>query len=436
MREGYKFAKGEVQTAASLVAEDAERRRCAITSSAARSAPSTKRQVVPKSAAPARLPRSHRAPRHRLRRRPRRHRQDLPRDGPGGVVPAVEARQPHHPGAPGGRGRREARLPARRSAGEGEPLPASALRRALRHARGRSRRAAARARHDRDRADCVHARPHAERRVRDPGRGAEHDVGADEDVPDPPRLRIEGGDHRRRHADRSAARPRLRPDRGAERRPPHRGHRRSSTSTIATSSATAWCSASCWPTRSSPAAARRRRRRGSTDAVRHGSRRHRLDSKPGSGARRSRRADRCRDNDCTCRYATPGGVRCRRPRRSPRWLARVAPARLRGPSTIAFVGDARMRTLNRTWRGVDSATDVLSFPRPGERGTSISATSSSPPASRRGRRARPGMPRRPSGACWRCTDCCTSLGYDHERDAGEMARVEARLRERAAWRRG
>ena len=41
-----------------------------------------------------------------------------------------------------------------------------------------------RARDDRDRADRVHARPHAERLVRHPRRGAEHDVRADEDVPD------------------------------------------------------------------------------------------------------------------------------------------------------------------------------------------------------------------------------------------------------------
>ena len=70
----------------------------------------------------------------------------------------------------------------------------------------RARRAAARARHDRSRADRVHARPHAERRVRHPRRGAEHHLRADEDVPDPPRLRIEGGRHRRHHADRSADR--------------------------------------------------------------------------------------------------------------------------------------------------------------------------------------------------------------------------------------
>ena len=44
-----------------------------------------------------------------------------------------------------------------------------------------------RARHDRGRADRLHARPHAERRVRHPRRGAEHHVRADEDVPDAPR---------------------------------------------------------------------------------------------------------------------------------------------------------------------------------------------------------------------------------------------------------
>ena len=63
-----------------------------------------------------------------------------------------------------------------------------------------------RARHDRDRADRVHARPHAERFVRHPRRGAEHHVRADEDVPDPARVRRQGGDHRRHHADRSAGR--------------------------------------------------------------------------------------------------------------------------------------------------------------------------------------------------------------------------------------
>ena len=138
---------------------------------------------------PAALSRRHRAARHRVRHRPGGHRQDLPGDGAGRVVSRREEGEPHHPGAAGGRSGREARVPAGRSAGEGQSVPAAALRRALRHARRRARGALHRARHDRDRADRVHARPDAERLVRHPRRGAEHDVRADEDVPDAARLR-------------------------------------------------------------------------------------------------------------------------------------------------------------------------------------------------------------------------------------------------------
>ena len=40
----------------------------------------------------------------------------------------------------------------------------------------------------------------------------------------------------------------------------------------------------------------------------------------------------------------------------------VAPAAARGDVTIVLTSDARMRTLNREYRGEDYATDVLSFP--------------------------------------------------------------------------
>ena len=48
-----------------------------------------------------------------------------------------------------------------------------------------------------------------------------------------------------------------------------------------------------------------------------------------------------------------------------RWLGRVAPSRARGLVSLAIVSDARLRTLNRTYRGLDHATDVLSFPTGG-----------------------------------------------------------------------
>ena len=103
-----------------------------------------------------------------------------------------------------------------------------------------------------------------------------------------------------------------------------------------------------------------------------------------------------------------------------RWLARVAPRRARGTMTIALVSDARMRALNRRYRGKDYATDVLSFPVLADRQTApppgggaggavpISATSSSPGASRAGRPGRQGTARLKSFGFWRCTASCTS----------------------------
>ena len=71
------------------------------------------------------------------------------------------------------------------------------------------------ARHGRGGAARVHARPHAQRLLHHPRRGAEHLARADADVPDAARLRLEGRRHRRRHPGRPSARPGLRPDPGA-----------------------------------------------------------------------------------------------------------------------------------------------------------------------------------------------------------------------------
>ena len=87
-----------------------------------------------------------------------------------------------------------------------------------------SRRTSTRAR--RGRAARVHARPHAQRLVRHPRRGAEHEPGADADVPDAARLRLEGRRHRRRDAGRPSARAGVRADPGA-------GHPRGRSTAIA-----------------------------------------------------------------------------------------------------------------------------------------------------------------------------------------------------------
>ena len=48
-----------------------------------------------------------------------------------------------------------------------------------------------------------------------------------------------------------------------------------------------------------------------------------------------------------------------------RWLARTAPRVARGEVAIALVSDTHVRRLNHAYRGIDKATDVLSFPKIG-----------------------------------------------------------------------
>ena len=103
-----------------------------------------------------------------------------------------------------------------------DPYLRPALRRPLRHARPRGGQAAAGGRDHRGRPPRLHAGPHPERQLPHPRRGPEHHARADEDVPDPHRLRLQGGRHRRRDPGRPPGRPQ-RPAR--PRADPHR-HRR------------------------------------------------------------------------------------------------------------------------------------------------------------------------------------------------------------------
>ena len=116
-----------------------------------------------------------------------------------------------------------------------------------------------------------------------------------------------------------------------------------------------------------------------------------------------------------------------------RWLRRVAPAKARGHVTIALVTDRRIQELNRSFRHVDKATDVLSFPadEPGTLGDVVIAR---------------GVARRQARGAGH--DFATEvrvlalhgllhlLGYDHEHDGGRMARLEARLRRKGGLREG
>ena len=136
------------------------------------------------------------------------------------------------------------------------------------------------------------------------------------------------------------------------------------------------------------------------------------------------------------------------------WLSRVAPVRRRSAVTIAVVSDARVRAMNRSYRGKDSTTDVLSFTSglraPGSRlqapGSGLLAPGSELQTPRQSRLdaflgdiviAR-GVARRQAREAghderteWRVLalhGLLHLLGYDHETDHGTMARIEARLR--------
>ena len=119
------------------------------------------------------------------------------------------------------------------------------------------------------------------------------------------------------------------------------------------------------------------------------------------------------------------------------WLARTAPARARGAVTLALVSDRRVRALNRQYRDTDRPTDVLSFPAaPGRTRSHPTAPDGTRflgdvviargVAARQARAA--GHDERTEWRVLALHGLLHLLGYDHERDAGEMLRVEARLR--------
>jgi rRNA maturation RNase YbeY len=102
--------------------------------------------------------------------------------------------------------------------------------------------------------------------------------------------------------------------------------------------------------------------------------------------------------------------------------------------TVLFAGDARMRSLNARYRGIDATTDVLSFPakggdefvrlpgRPHLGDVAISVPVARRQALERGH----GVAREIEILLLH--GYLHLLGYDHERDTGRMERTEQRLR--------
>jgi|GEM_PF-529659 len=119
------------------------------------------------------------------------------------------------------------------------------------------------------------------------------------------------------------------------------------------------------------------------------------------------------------------------------WLQAVAPRAARGSLGLALVGDRTIRKMNREFAGVDRPTDVLSFP---------AASTAGPDASLGDIAIATGVARRQAREAGHAYGTelrvlalhglLHLLGYDHHRDEGRMARLEARLRRRGGLEHG
>ena len=113
-----------------------------------------------------------------------------------------------------------------------------------------------------------------------------------------------------------------------------------------------------------------------------------------------------------------------------RWAATLLAAaqRPRRPGeavlSVLLCGDARMRGLNRAWRGKDRPTDVLSFPS-GEAGFLGDVVIDVPYAARQARRL--GHPLAREVQVLLAHGLLHLLGHDHETDGGAMFRLQRRL---------
>ena len=97
-------------------------------------------------------------------------------------------------------------------------------------------------------------------------------------------------------------------------------------------------------------------------------------------------------------------------------------------ATIAFVSDKKIRELNRQFRGLDKATDVLSFPSDeSDLGDiAVSVDTAAAQAKENGLKLDEEISQLILHGLLHLS------GYDHETDYGEMNRLELRLRKKLA----
>jgi probable rRNA maturation factor len=95
-------------------------------------------------------------------------------------------------------------------------------------------------------------------------------------------------------------------------------------------------------------------------------------------------------------------------------------------ATVAFVSDRKIRELNRQFRGIDKATDVLSFPTDPDELNLGDIAISVETATAQAREN--GLTFKREIAQLMLHGLLHLSGYDHETDNGEMNRLELRLR--------
>ena len=96
--------------------------------------------------------------------------------------------------------------------------------------------------------------------------------------------------------------------------------------------------------------------------------------------------------------------------------------------TIAFISDQKIRELNRQFRNIDKATDVLSFPSDSSDGEMGDIAISIETAARQAKQS--GLTLDGEIAQLLLHGLLHLSGYDHETDNGEMNRLELRLRKK------
>ena len=101
-----------------------------------------------------------------------------------------------------------------------------------------------------------------------------------------------------------------------------------------------------------------------------------------------------------------------------------------GDATIAFVSDRKIKELNSRFRGIDKATDVLSFPAGEEpSGETANLGDIAISVERAGIQARENQMTFDEEIAQLILHGLLHLcGYDHETDKGEMNQLELRLR--------